>query len=94
MTRDVNKLEPILVKNPKTGRYVNVAPLFELVNIEYEGEFTELADAVDRGAVTFAGSASEVMQHSHLEAAGIFYNLFGLRDAINNMAEYKEESRH
>lgn len=94
MRTEEEKLEPILVKNPETGRFVNVAPLFNLVNDEYQGDFKQLADEIDHGAVTFAGSASEIMQDAPLEATRIFYNLFGLRDTIKNMLEYKEERRH
>jgi hypothetical protein len=89
-----NKLEPIPVKNPETGRYVNVAPLFNLVNIEYDGDFKQLSDQIDYGAVMFAGTATETMQNAPLEAAGIFYTLFSLRDTIRNMNEYKEDGRH
>jgi hypothetical protein len=92
MNRNEN-LTPILVINPETKRHINVAPLLNLVNDEYQGEFNQLAEALDKAAVAIATNVDQ-MEGSQGECGTILYNLFGLRDTLNCVAEFREERKH
>jgi hypothetical protein len=83
-------LDPILVLNPQTKRHINIAPLLNLVNEEYQGEFNQLSQALDSAAVAIATNVDQ-MEGSSGECGTILYNLFGLRDTLNCVAEFKEE---
>jgi hypothetical protein len=87
------ELTPILVLNPETKRHINIAPLLNLVNVEYQGEFSQLADALDCAGVNIACCVDH-MDSAPNNNGDVMYNLFGLRDVLNCVAEFKEERRH
>ena len=86
------KLEPILVMNPETERYVNIAPLLDIVNSVWQGEFTQVGDALDAAAVDIACCADQ-MDAAPNDIGGVMYELFRLRDVFYNIAEFKEDRR-
>ncbi len=85
--------EPMLVLNPVTGRYVNVAPLFEAINDHFNGDFRYAATNIDEAIEHFVCSADVNTASSPLTFANHMYCLFMLRNAIRKVSEFKEERR-
>lgn len=92
MNKD-DKLDPIMVLNPRTKRMINIAPLFDHINHNYEGNFYLAAKAIDNAAVHIACSANENQLVDPVGHSNILYDLFKLRDAIDLVSEFKEERR-
>lgn len=95
MTNNIaEEIAPILVKNPDTGRLVNVAPLFSFVNENHGGEFYNLAKSID--SVIEKVSCAKIDDDSidAFDRMCMMQTLYNLRNNITNMAEYKEERRH
>lgn len=88
-----DKLDPIMVKNPKTDRLINIAPLFEMVNYYWGGCFYKVAKAMDEAAVRMACSATEDSISNINAHTSLLFDLFTLRDTFDNISEYKEERR-
>lgn len=87
------KLEPILVLNPETKRYVNVAPLFHFVNELHGGDFYKASKAIDKVIHSYVCYKSEEMESDPLGFNGNCFELFNFRDALEGISEYKEERR-
>ena len=87
-----NTKEPILVLNPESGRYINIAPLVEFVNEDYLGHFYEMSKGVD--AVIKLLACTPFAQDEggdNVEIASRFSFLYSLRDVINSISEFKED---
>ncbi len=85
--------EPILVKNPKTGKYINVAPLFEcaseLSDSKSDPQIDVIRDKID-DSIRFLNTcnASDTMQFNPSAIQEINYHLYMIMDmfeAMNNI---------
>jgi hypothetical protein len=85
--------EPMLVLNPVTGRYVNVAPLFEAINEYFSGDFRYAANNIDEAIEHFVCTANDNTASSPITFANHMYYLFKLRNAIRKVTEFKEDRR-
>ena len=83
-------LDPILVKNPNTGRFVNVASLFNTTKNVFGNKISEIANECDstiRIIVT-----SPIAEHKIEEVRVAVYGLYELRDMFKAMTEYTENT--
>lgn len=92
MFNDV-EIEPILVLNPETKRYVNVAPLFYLINENYGGKFYEASKSIDNVIEMVACNKTAEMENNPSGFVNNMNTLFFFRNTINGIAEFKEERR-
>ena len=86
------------VKNPQTGKELNVEPIFRLMNEEFYSDSKntdELIRHVDKAVQYIANESSPACLHS-ADAISLFKNqteafnsLFRLRDAFKEMEEKK-----
>jgi hypothetical protein len=83
-------LDPIMVMNPHTGRYVNVAPLFEVQHETYSDSLSQMATDCD-GSIRMITASMQDWQVD--EAKNRIYGLYVLRDMFNQMTEF-EERKH
>lgn len=84
--------EPILVKNPITGRFVNVAPLFNTCEQWFEG-FAYMAESIDDTIQLLTVYKCEASESDPIRFKNQVGNLFKLRNAIRDMNEYKEDKK-
>ncbi|WP_020599180.1 hypothetical protein [Spirosoma panaciterrae] len=80
--------EPILVKNPYTGRHINVAPLFDA--LDASGEHP------DNSIVSLKTMVSRIIRRVNLNWEGdatdqknVNFDLYLLEDMFSAMSEYK-----
>ena len=85
--------EPMLVLNPVTGRYVNVAPLFEAINDHFNGDFRYAANNIDEAIEHFVCTANDSTASSPMDFANHLFCLYKLRNAIRDVTEFKEDRR-
>jgi hypothetical protein len=81
--------EPILVKNPHTGRYVNIAPLFNTIEL--------LADSPEGSVYNLKKTVSQIIRQVNLAWDGsatvqknVNYDLYLLEDMFAAMAEFNQ----
>ena len=91
MTDHAPELMPVL--NPVTGRYVNVAPLFEAINDHFNGDFRYAATNIDEAIEHFVCSADDNTASSPMDFANHLFCLYKLRNAIRDVTEFKEDRR-
>ena len=87
---------PMWVKNPQTGKELNIEPIFRLINEAFYSNSKntdELIRHVDKAVQYIANESSPVFLHS-ADAISLFKNqteafnsLFRLRDAFKEMEE-------
>jgi hypothetical protein len=87
------KPEPILVLNPETKRYVNIAPLFKTINENHDGNFHRASKAIDKVIRSYVCLKTEAMESDPLGFNSNCFELFNFRDALEGISEYKEERR-
>ena len=80
----------MLVRNPKTGKYIDLNPLWEILNEQY-GTVTEVAEVIDNAiryiSLWVTPDDGGVYVDDHRAA---IYNLYCLRDAFRDMVKFKE----
>lgn len=86
-------LTPVMVQNEHTKRFINVAPMLQLVNENYLGEFSKVAEEIDDCIKFFVTTADESALVNGKAFTSCVHSLFEFRDMFKNMAEYKEERR-
>jgi len=79
--------EPILVKNPHTGRYINVAPLFDTLD--------QMGDTPSGSPLALRKIISRIIRQVNLSWDGdatdqknVNYDLYQLEDMFGAMAEF------
>lgn len=91
MKANDNKQEPILVKNPQTGKYLDINPLLTFINGLYNGKVQELIEDIDDSIkYTSLNSVNEDNEMDPLDYKTTIYTLYGLRDAIKGLIKFKE----
>lgn len=83
-------LEPILVKNPLSGRYVNVAPMFDIMNDMFDDHFSDMAKHLTKAIEMSAVYVDKDFRGTD-EFSWNLYVLFNIRDMLDRMDEYKAE---
>jgi len=79
-------LEPIMVLNPRTGKYFNVAPLFEMLHAYYQSNPRYAWNAIDDSIRTIV----LVPDHDRMELANQLFHLYLMRDFFESIAEFKK----
>ncbi len=97
------RTEPIWAKNPKTGKEVNVEPLFRLMNDgffggtntpkELENRVSDIIEYIGTETVSAEFNNTELQmedfQRIQMRKVNVFHNLFELRDMFELMKEQK-----
>lgn len=83
------QLEPQLVLNRETSQYVNITPLFALINDGYNGEISALVQHLEK-TIRF------VSLNVEKESPGLGYVhtlefLYELKDIFEGMSEFKQK---
>lgn len=84
------QLEPILVKNPLTGRYVNVAPMFSIIGEVFDNDIKDVSNAVDKAIRTMCLHSEPDKCGTHEFKDNLFV-LYQVRDIFNLMAEFNNK---
>jgi hypothetical protein len=93
--------EPIWATNPKTGKEVNIEPLFRLMNDgffggrnttkELENRVSDIIEYIGTETVSAEFNNTELQmedfQKIQIRQVSVFYNLFELRDMFELMQE-------
>ncbi len=87
MNNKDTKKEPVLVRDPATGEYVNVSGLFELQK-EFE-DFADLADNLDRNVIRFLNEFGNFDDAPGTDVKNMFHTLYRLTDAFRGMQVVK-----
>jgi len=83
--------DPILVNNPLTKRFVNIAPLLNLVNDDHDGNFKQMAKSID-GIIRHVSCTVFTDDVDILRHTNAIQMLYTLRDTIDNISEYSENA--
>lgn len=86
------KLEPILVKNPLSNRYVNVAPMFQIMNDMFDDHFSDLSQQLTK-AIEMAAVYTDKDFRNRDDYSWNMFIFFQIRDMFNNMEEFSGEKR-
>jgi hypothetical protein len=86
-------LDPIMVKNPLTNRFINIAPLFEVAEGWFEG-FGDMADSVDKSIELMTCYKNEASEADNITFVGNIAALFQIRNTLRNITEFTEDRRH
>ena len=87
-----DKLNPIWVKNPKTDKEYNIAPMFEIINhnvFSHSNSFKELELYIDE-SIRYIGIDSKSLNPEGDEMNTVLFNLYQLRDMFEAIDEKKE----
>lgn len=79
------KNAPVLVQNPYTGKYVNVLPLFDLMNGADEMSGHGVAMEVDDVIRFLCLEVVELPNEVQVLKGDALYNLYRLKDAFEGM---------
>ena len=90
MKADDKKQEPILVENPQTGKYVDVRPLFEVINVIFGGQVLSLAENIDNAIKFIALNSLRDDESSRIDYQDAIFVMYEMRDAIRGMVKFKE----
>lgn len=79
--------EPLLVKNPATGREINVAPLFAAVAqlSEVKGSTSDLGQVIDNAIRAIALGEIDVSCTTYKNPKSLLYDLYLLKDTFDCM---------
>jgi len=90
MKKDTKNQTPMLVANPKTGKYIDLNPLWEILNEQY-GTVTDLAQAIDNDIRYISLSAvPDDQSFCSFDHQNAIFNLYRIRDAFRDMVKFKE----
>jgi|GEM_PF-3470746 len=81
-------LEPIMVLNPCTGSYFNVAPLFEMLHAYYQSNPRHAWNALDDSIRTIVLLPDHDV--NRLDLANQLFHLYLMRDFFESIAEFKK----
>lgn len=90
MKKDTVKQIPMLVANPQTGKYIDLNPLWKILNDQY-GTVINVAEVIDDAIRYISLSAvpdDDAFCSDDHQAA--IYNLYCLRDTFRDMVKFKE----
>jgi hypothetical protein len=80
-------LEPQLVKNPFTEKFVNVAPLWMTLNEHYQNDFDCLRERLEYIIKTLSLTSIDGLEPN--EEKDMLFDLYVLKELVENFSVYK-----
>jgi hypothetical protein len=82
---------PSLVKDPAGTEFVDINPLFQMVNDRYDRDFNYLAETIDDAIQYISYTISEEMSKSDILAYhNAISNLYNVRNVFRAMTNFKK----
>lgn len=80
--------EPQLVLNPANNNYVNIAPIFKLLNDRCYDKPQVMADNME-AVIRFISLFHDTKETESMELKNVLGLLFEVKDMFSNMSEFK-----